>query len=126
MAALPGLNLLKEFEGVMETPSQAGGALVKLCELIPNNEDGVAIKTVLARAADHLVPRQQEVADAQQVIKATTTHVTALSNLVLRYTSSRWTGARTTTETMAPAARSSRQVSLGACLCEQLRPTSQI
>ena len=65
MAALPGRNLLKEFEGVMETPSQAGGALVKLCELIPNNEDGVAIKTVLARAADHLVPRQQEVADTR-------------------------------------------------------------
>ena len=53
----------------METPSQAGGALVKLCELLPNNEDGVAIKTVLARTADHLVPRQQEVADAQQVVR---------------------------------------------------------
>ena len=67
-AAIPAHNLLKEFEGVMETPSQAGGKLVKLCELLPNNEDGVAIKTVLARAADHLVPRQQEVADARQII----------------------------------------------------------
>ena len=68
MATLPGRNLLKEFEGVMETPSQASGALVKLCELLPNNEDGEAIKTVLARAADHLVPRHQEATDARQVI----------------------------------------------------------
>ena len=54
----------------METPSQAGGALVKLCELLPNNEDGEAMKTVLARAVGHLVPRQQEVANARQIINS--------------------------------------------------------
>ena len=61
MAALLGRNLLREFEGVMETPSQAGRALVKLCELLPNNEDGEAIKTVLTRVADHLMPRHEVV-----------------------------------------------------------------
>jgi len=52
----------------METPSQASGALVKLYELLPNNEDGEAIKTVLTRVADHLMPRQPRAGDVRQVI----------------------------------------------------------
>ena len=55
-----------------------GGTLARLCEILPDDDQGASLKRILTLAAGHLLPAQPVGADACQVINA---HRDARSNI---------------------------------------------